>query len=295
MPNSMTTINLITFSDVMGKLAIGGDLTIKGGGYATGLNSSFNGTPTMQVGGDMEANFGGQLFFGDLYVGGTLTNNSGTFNAKNGSIFTNMAIPFDFASAENDLNTKSFILGTASTTANTSAQLNTSGELEFTGLATDLNVFNISASLLESANGIRFDLPNSAHALINVTGTGSGNAINITGGQQFLQGTSETRILYNFVDAEEIFMQNLTWEGSILVTNATYRGRNGEFHGQLIAQELLEFDNSNTIQFHNFLFEDFANPIPGVVPEPQTIGIITFLALFLFHGAHRWIRERHSR
>lgn len=138
-----------------------------------------------------------------------------------------------------------------------------SGQLNLTGTNPSLNVFNIdsenianSSLTLDTLNGINLIVPDNATVIINVSGTNPAfggysifkNGISATGeqGQYWL---------WNFFEAETLFISTLSVKGSILAPNASVDSTFGNIEGTLISIDL-----TGNVELHDF-------PFIGDLPE----------------------------
>src|SRR5262245_23622406 len=151
-----------SYSDVQGRLGVGGDASITG--YSVGDQLGMTGGNTLVVGGDLNLS-NGQVNFGNIVVGGTATI-AQNVGIPQGSVVSGMPIDFDAARA--DLTAKSAQWGAMAATGSVQ---NNWGTLVLTGTNTGLNVFNISTTQLANANGFSINAPAGSTVLINVSGT----------------------------------------------------------------------------------------------------------------------------
>src|SRR5262245_7298208 len=151
------------FSDVQGRLAIGGNAKITG--YAVGdqLTNSNGTRDDLIVGGNLDFS-NGQVFNGNAVFGGT-----GTIAANVGhphGNFRQQSTVLDFSQAETELKALSDQYAAMPATGSV---VNSFGTIILNGHAGQ-NVFNVSASMLWSAVDLRINAPAGATVIVNVTG-----------------------------------------------------------------------------------------------------------------------------
>jgi choice-of-anchor A domain-containing protein/uncharacterized repeat protein (TIGR01451 family) len=105
------------------------------------------------------------------------------------------------------------------------------GGLTLTGTDPHLNVFHVSGADLTSAHTLTINAPNGSVVLVNIDGDGI-----MWSGGLFVNGTSRNNVLYNFYEAENITVQGIQVEGSILAPCALVDFVSGQLNGQLIAR-----------------------------------------------------------
>jgi len=142
---------------------------------------------------------------------------------------------------------------------------------KYTGAATDLAVFNISASDLANLNwSVSFG--NAVNVLINVTGTvfNAGNA-HVNGFQN-----NANNVLWNFADATALNFGD-SWYGSILALNATIN-TNSNLNGAIAAKSYV---GNGEIHDYHWSYVPPQPPKPPVkVSEPSTL-LLSLLGLGL--------------
>ncbi|MEK4344623.1 choice-of-anchor A family protein [Paenibacillus sp. FSL P4-0184] len=122
------------------------------------------------------------------------------------------------------------------------------------------NVLNLSAADFAGANGLQFNIANSATVIINV----SGSSVNIPSFQ--IWGGSPNKVLFNFYEASTVDIGSLTIEGTILAPLAKVTYNSGELHGTLIAKGF-----AGGVQMHWYPYggeEPPPTPTPTVTPTP---------------------------
>lgn len=252
--------------DAHGRIAAGGDAKLTNFGTASELPASGAGD-TLVVGGDLNYT-NGQVYVGDVVVGGNVISAP---SIPNGTLKS--GTPINFAQAEQFYKNYSAQLGGL---ASNSTVQNNFGTLNLSGTSSNLNVFELDASVLASANGLNLTFNPNSTVLVNVTG----NPFNLTNGFQMnLNGNSNgggaNRVLFNFVDATQLNSTGFSWQGSVLAPLAEYNEfSNGHINGQMIARSIKGNGEFHIVAPNNgnssVLFEGNL-PEPAAVPEPLTI------------------------
>jgi choice-of-anchor A domain-containing protein len=109
------------------------------------------------------------------------------------------------------------------------------------GSDSELNVFDLDGAQLGSG-GVTITVPADALALVNVTGSSvasTGGVLDLTGGGcRAEDGTGCYRVLFNFIDATELALEQAGWNGSILAPHARLELSATYIDGQVIVREL---------------------------------------------------------
>jgi len=276
----------VSYSDVEGKVAVGGNATMSH--YSVGLKASPS--DYALVGGADVAIYNGGVNNGGIYAEGNVAINpaivQGDVDAKgsvsainspvSGTVSSSVIFdgPVDFADAYTQLDATSEDL--KNLTVNATTTMHPWDYLIFSGdHSADVSVFNVTASQLNTAWGVEYDLDSDDLAIINVAGT----SININNMDFNVNNSGvgkQERILYNFFEATEIFMSGVGFKGSILAPHADFQFNNGVLEGSIIANS---FTGSGQINAHYY---------QGTVdvPEPATTAMlglgIGLLGLFFF-------------
>jgi choice-of-anchor A domain-containing protein len=106
--------------------------------------------------------------------------------------------------------------------------------LTLAGTNTSLDIFDITASMLQSASTITINAPTSAEVLINVSGT-SATLSNAGFSGSF---NSDANTLFNFYQATSLNISGISVDGSILAPLANVSFNSGQLNGELIAASL---------------------------------------------------------
>lgn len=239
-----------------------------GGGVSTYGN--------LQLGQNGQIGYGGGNPFG-VEVGGTLTNNYNNSGAV--SIFGTtgnapIATGVNFASAQSALTQQSVYWGSLSGLVPVVSY----GSITAAGTDPSLNIFNLSGTVLASANGLTISAPAGSTVLLNISGTNdslSNFQINLTG------GVDDYHVLYNFYQATSITDNNVSIEGSLLAPYASFTGNGSHINGTLVANSL-----SGGFEQHLDLFQGNLPSMTGT-PEPNTTVMIVVGACLIGLGAAR--------
>lgn len=261
--NVLTFGNFASTSDVEGKLAVGGDMTVSGFSVASSLDASANGTDTLVVGGTL--NFGnGSVNYGNV-AWGVAYNGPGYNIATNGTVRQDPNA-FDFAAAQTDLMMLSTQLGALADTGNTF--FNGYGQVTLTGVDPSLNVFSMTTVELSGLNGFEINVPTNSTTIINVFG----NAATIGGFGYWGTGVNRHYTLFNFVNATSFFAQHNGIEGSVLAPFADAVMSGGSVNGQFVAKSA---NMLNGAEGHYYTFRGSLPPRSGgAIPEPGSVALL---------------------
>lgn len=118
-----------------------------------------------------------------------------------------------------------------------------------------VSVLTISASALNNARGLETQLNGSSLLVVNVTGTSA----NITGNWLGSSTANNGRVLFNFVNAQDITIDlERQFQGTLLAPTATVTA-NGGFQGGMFVDNLENGDEGH--------FRPIQGPLP-LIPEP---------------------------
>ena len=271
----LSDYNLILFGDlstssnvkVYGKALIGGDLKSSGefGSHLTDV--SFNATNNVEVIGSVTSP---NLTIQNGYLGYGNTKTIGNLNCNESGMAQNACVRqldnvaevasrldsfYDVLSAESEFYRNFDITGSIS--GNT---------LSYTGLATDLVVFNIAGSDLFSSNSNwQLDFGNAAKVVINVSGTNLANpgSVNLSGSG--FTSSTYSNILWNFYEATSLNLAN-GWKGNVLALDADVKIAN-DIDGSLAAKS---YDGRG--QIHHYYWD--YTPPSKQVPETGALGLL---------------------
>jgi len=204
------------YTDVQGKLAAGGDITLEGYGTASDLNVAPE-IPVLIAGGDISYN-NGMIFSGSVLAGGSTDDIAD--NVKNGmvsgsSIIEFGVLPFSFADEFSKLRGLSQTLAGAENTGSVVSQY---GGLTLSGdCSSPLQVFSLDGAILLNSSSFSLEcVPSDATVLFNVSGSAPGLQ-NIS--LQVLDPLAN-KTLWNFYQATSVVFAGVGIEGSILAPNA---------------------------------------------------------------------------
>jgi len=279
-------------SDSQGAMAIGGNAWLTGFQAGSALPK---GQTALTVGGTLTASNGSAS--GSVVVGGTTSfpsaNGGFTVNgnltlaeaAKNASLPSKVTGATSFsqvsaggaaasiASTFSQLTAASQDLNSTLRTTGTAGTVSKNGnELDLTGTGS-VNFFTVSASQLVGINGLRFNTAKGSTTIVDVEGQfAPGGTLTNFG---FLGNVDPTHTLFNFVDAKQISLNGIGFDGSILAPNAQITALNGQFDGTVIANSFGSV-TYNDAEFHEDAFQGYIDP-PGTatpVPEPTALALL---------------------
>ena len=213
-------------SDVLGKVAAGGNITMSN--FSVGVGLAETDTANVLVsGGDM--NLANGAVWGDAVYGGA-------FNADTSVTFprgaASQGTPIDFTAKGAELRALSSRLNGLA--ANGTTTVEAWGGVFFTGTDPAVNVFQVSASDLASAWTLFINAPAGSLVIINVSGpTGS-----LRGGHVFSGGIDQRGVLFNFATATSFTAEGYGLWGTLLAPNADVTFNNGSFDGGIYAKSL---------------------------------------------------------
>jgi choice-of-anchor A domain-containing protein len=234
-------------SDSEGKMAIGGNAYLQ----------SFGAYSNIVVGGDLKLTNGSVT--GSAKVGGTATLSSAAVNG--GLTQHDPSLGIDFAATSAILTQASDLLAALGANGTKVSQY---GGLTLTATDSTFNVINLTTADLTNINALKINAPATSTLVINVTG-----ASLTTGNFGFqLTGIDNKHIIFNFVDATSLQFSGVAWQGTILATDASIRGVNGNYNGAVIAHDLIGVTYQN-MEFHNV-------PYVGTLPTPAVSGLPLF-------------------
>ena len=270
-------------SDVQGRLAAGGNVSLQNYALGDGLPVDTSGTTNTLVAGGSLTFTNGQINNGNAVIGQTATLSG--VNVPQGTLTQNAAVPIDFAAEQTYLTDLSTQLAAMAATG--TVKYESWGGLFFTGDgASDLQVFNIDGSLLATANTFGFlnniaNAPENATMVFNVSGESA--SMHNFGMDAFKNalGASYDNVLFNFYEAGSLTLYGIAIQGSILAPLADVQADNGNINGTAIAQSW-----DGTMQFHHVPFESTESTTPA--PVSGTL-ILLFSGLIALAGLKRKI------
>jgi choice-of-anchor A domain-containing protein len=245
-------------TQIQGRAAAGGDVTIQGVNVGTALSPD-PGRLDLIVGGDLSVLQGGAgVHNGSVSYGGTLTMAGaiGTLGIRRATP------PFDFDDQFAALREQS--ARWADLEANGGVTGPTFGALELTGTDPKLNVFEVTSALLQSAQQVRLNVPAGSTTLVNVSGSTYANTL--TSIQ--LGNSSPAQLMWNFPEATSVQIGGVAWQGAVLAPNAAVSVSNGQVNGPIVAAQL----SSSSVAINHA-------PFGGCLPPPGSGYSVTFVAL----------------
>jgi choice-of-anchor A domain-containing protein len=140
--------------------------------------------------------------------------------------------PIDFAARFTALRSLSSRL--AGLTVNGTTTVESWGGVMLRGTDPQVNVFQVSASVLGNAVLLSINAPAGSLAVINI----SGGTATLKGGQSFSGGIDQHGVLFNFMEATAISAQGYGLWGTMLAPNAHVTFSNGSFDGGIYARSM---------------------------------------------------------
>jgi choice-of-anchor A domain-containing protein len=213
-------------SDVLGKAAAGGNITLENFSVGAGLPQTDTAN-VLVAGGDLTLTNGG--VWGDAVYGANYTADASVSFPRGAA---SQGAPIDFETRGTELRQLSARL--ANLTANGTTTVESWGGVMLSGTDPAVNVFQVNASDLSSAVLLSISAPAGSLAVINVSGA-SGS---LAGGHSFSGGIDQTGVLFNFANATSITASNYGLWGTLLAPYADISFNNGSFDGGIFAKSL---------------------------------------------------------
>jgi choice-of-anchor A domain-containing protein len=214
-------------TDVQGKVAAGGNISLNNFSVGAGLPAS-NTAQTLVAGGNLSLSNGG--VHGDAWYGGSYSGGSSvTFDRG----ILSRGTPIDFRSRGAELRQLSSRL--AGLPANGTATREPWGGVMLRGTSSRVNVFDVDAAAFTGAALLSIDAPAGSLAVLNIHGPSA----TFTGfSHSFSGGIDQRGVLYNFVDATVINAHGFGFWGTVLAPTADIHFSNGSFDGGIYAKSL---------------------------------------------------------
>lgn len=283
--------NVLTFgdfiasnSDVEGRIYAGGNVSLTGYSVGYTLSNPTSGGPTLVVGQNL--NFGYGTVHGNTVVGGTASITSSFYWTETNlgySITDNVGVaglPVDFAAEYARLSATSATLALLGNTG-TISYIGNNYLLTGTG-ASDVEVFNINAANLSSANELKLEgIASDATVIVNVSGSGA----SWSGGMQGQFEALRDNVIFNFYEADSLSLGSIGVQGSILAVNADITTSWGVIQGQVVAGSWNGPMQVNEHYFGGDVPTFTPNPTTEV-PAPAAAGVM-IVGLFAFAGLRR--------
>jgi choice-of-anchor A domain-containing protein len=219
-------------SDVQGRLAAGGNISLNNYSIGDQLPATFTG-PSLVAGGNLQFP-SGRVYYGDIVVGGSaagvgsaVTNGLG----PNQQLLQNAAVPIDFVVERARLTSESTRLATLAA--------NTTWENQWGGLylhgdnQSALQVFNLPGTEVLNAHTFAVDrIPVGATVLFNISGVNTG----LTNMSMSSLIPFRNKVLFNFYQATALQLQGISVEGSVLAPLADINNPQGVTWGSVVAK-----------------------------------------------------------
>ena len=279
-PGIVTDYNTFVLGDhrvnndsVDGRMAVGRDAEVSQFGVGNGLTADAA-RVDMVVGRDLTASNAGANK-GSVTYGRTLT---GQMSAL-GTV-TQATPPFDMSQAFIALRSAQESWADLAPNGTVTPPEFSYSPIQFTGDDPEVNVFRVSASVLQSAQVIQIRIPDGASTLINVTGDSYTSGAYPTAAMRFWDGTQYVQfsdaapnarverarrdLMWSFPGADSVQIgPGMDWQGSILAPRSFVSlADNTRFHGTLIAENLEQLGTATLPGFEGCL--------PPPCPPPPT-------------------------
>ncbi len=243
-------------ADTQGKMAVAGNATLGCYSVADQLPAS-DGTVDVLVVGKKLIYTSGQVFAGNAVYGDSSNLPKSSVSFASGTVRKGSVIDFDAAKAY--LENLSSDLGNYTVNGSTTMEW---GAVNLNGSDPYLNVFEVNASDLNSANNMQIGVPNGSVVLVNIVGT----SVNWHGGLT-VSGTAINNVLYNFPQTTDLTISGINLTGSVLAPFAAVNFPAGVQNGQMICKSV-----KGSGQFNH---APFLGNIPSDVKIVNTASITT--------------------
>jgi len=256
------------YTDMQGRLAAGGDVTLNGYGLASSINIPAE-VYSLVSGGDI-------LFTnGMIYAGSVITSGSaagigqGVINvmAAGSTITDGAQLPFDFGAEFTYLEQVSSSLALAEDTGSITYQW---GGTYLQGDCTsNLQVFNLDGPTLLSSHTLGMEcVPSEATIVFNVSGTAPGLQ---NMGLAHLQ-PSANKIIWNFYEAESVQFSSIGVEGSVLAPNADLNTPWGYVNGTVMVNSWAGNMELHHVPFEGDITSLLSSEAPVIITPPVELG-----------------------
>ena len=267
--NAVIFGNLNAFGgDTEGRLAVGGNF-VETNSYSVGDRVPDDASKySFVVGGNLTTAHNWQVFGGRAAVGGSVIGAGLSFELPGLSIeHTN---PLDFGSLQTYYNGESSFLSTL--TANGVVFDDTFSTITLTGVSPTLNVFNLTApqaARYQAVSSHVVTAPAGSTVIVNLPGTTTGMSNGMT-----LNGTDQTRVVFNYYQATSLAISNMAVLGSLLAPKADLQLSGGNINGHAI---LASATQTNGGEFHYYPSNAMA-PVPEPAPMAAlALGVLGLL------------------
>ena len=228
-------------SDVVGKVAVGGNVTMTDFAVGSGLQGT-DFTNTLVAGGNISLAHG--AVWGDTVYGGTFSAD-GTVSFPRGTV--SQGTPIDFAARFTQLRSLSSQL--AGLPVNGSTTRHSWGGIMLRGTSPSVNVFDMQASIFTGAVLLSIEAPTGSLVVLNIHGT---SASFRGGGHEFRGGINQRGVLFNFVEATTLNAQGFGFWGTVLAPNADVTFFDGSWDGGMYAKSLTGNAEGHINPLNNF-------------------------------------------
>jgi choice-of-anchor A domain-containing protein/uncharacterized repeat protein (TIGR01451 family) len=285
-PGFVTDFNTFVLGDhrlvndsVDGRMAVGRDAFIQQAGIGNRLPDDA-GRVDLLVGRDIVSGGNTRANHGAITYGRNLTGAVSAFGP-----ITRADPPFDFSQTFVALRAAQQSWADATPNGEVTPPEFSYSPLQLTGTDPKINVFRLTADVLQSPQVIQIRVPDGASTLINVTGATYTSAAYPTVAMRFWDGSqyvqfSDTApndrvdqarrdLLWSFPDASSVQLgPGLDWQGSVLAPRAlVLLADNTRFHGTLVAENLQE-DGTATLPPFSGCLPPPCPPVPTPTPSP---------------------------
>jgi choice-of-anchor A domain-containing protein len=280
--------------DIVGTLAARGNVTVSSFSVDSGGDPAVDGA-TLVAGGDLT--FDGGSIFGNHIADyrGTLDESSvgpGTFTR------VGPGEPFSFGAALEHVGQVSSSLAALPQPTFDSVSSSSGGALVLTEASSGRgpDVFDLSASQLQSATGVVISVTPGSTVVVNVSGTAVAfdhlGYVSVNGSQAPGAGQG---VLWNFPDATSVsFAGSLSWLGSILAPHANLTLGSGEYHGNVIVGGSAAYSPGSEV--HDQLFDGcLPLPVRTSTTPVGTVGSATLAGALGVAGGTLLVVDRRRR
>jgi choice-of-anchor A domain-containing protein len=222
--------NASNLTDVVGRLAVGGNLSIGGTSVGGGVATSST-QASLVVGGNVNAFTGGT-------IGSSSNNSFGVYAGSKASAVPSYLTlkqvafsPVDFAAESTYLKVLSQQLSARPATGSVSQQWST---VTLSGSQSDIEIFNLTAAQVKSTLTLALSNVKSSATLIFNVASNSQRQVQFGITTTVLQN-HQGKVLYNMVDADVLNFTGVWVWGSVLAPAACVTNSSGHIEGTIIA------------------------------------------------------------
>lgn len=285
-PGFVTDYNTFVLGDhrvvndsVDGSMAVGRDAFVQQFGVGNRLSDDASRVDLL-VGRDIVSGGNARANHGAVTYGRTLSGALSAFGP-----ITQADPPFDFSQTFIALRSAQQSWADATPNGTVTPPEFSYSPLQLTGTDAKVNVFRLTAAVLQSPQVIQIRVPDGASTLINVTGATYTSAAYPTVAMRFWDGSQYVQfsddapndrveqarrdLLWSFPDASSVQLgPGMDWQGSVLAPRAlVVLADNTRFHGTLIAQNL-EQEGTATLPGFDGCLPPPCPPVPTPTPTP---------------------------